>query len=196
MNRQVNVFPTNIYSLGYLIFIVDDDFVKIFSHDTAGGVFPTVEAASSMNPDKPEAALFSVLDKVEQFRDNSNLLHFKLCYPLLQNLPGLEASSPCNEWVQSSNPARAATISGFQAISLAFPNNGHGEAWAGLGRSAGARTLVEDTPTEEGAGWMALGATQYNYPQSRTIPGPWLRDITKVELYIHAGAIVNPYNFP
>ena len=76
--------------------------MKIFSHDTAGGLFPTVEAALAMNPDTPEAALFSVLDRVEQYRDpdNSNLLHFKLCYPLLHNIPGLEASSPCNEWLQ------------------------------------------------------------------------------------------------
>ena len=55
---------------------------------------------------------------------------------------------------------------------------------------------MEDTPTEEEAWWMAIGATQYNYQQSRTIPGPWLRDITRVELYVHTGAIVNPYNFP
>ena len=55
---------------------------------------------------------------------------------------------------------------------------------------------MEDTPTEEEAWWMAIGATQYNYQQSRTIPGPWLRDVTKVELYVHTGAIVNPHNFP
>ena len=97
--------------------------------------------------------------------------------------------------LQSSNPATTATITGFRAISLAFPKNGQGEPWAGLGRSAGARTLVEDTPTEEEAWWMAIGATQYNYQQSRTIPGPWLRDITKVELYVHTGVMETPNNF-
>ena len=77
-------------------------------------------------------------------------------------------------------------ITGFKRIRLAFPQNGLGLPWAGLGNSqmgSLGNTLMDDSGSRP-SWWMAIGATKYNPPKYKTIPGPWLRDVKKVELYV------------
>ena len=92
-------------------------YVKIFSHNTAGGLFLSTTDALSKNTDNPTANLFSILNKLENYRDKDGNFQFKLCYPEV---------GKCNEWIQSSNPAKETTIRGFRAISLDFTKNGAG----------------------------------------------------------------------
>ena len=88
----------------------DESFKKVFSHNSAGGLFSDRDDAMYKNPDNPEADLFSVLYRLEDFRDDDGNFHFKLCYPELTGVGG----GRCNEWIQSSNPATEGTIAGFQ----------------------------------------------------------------------------------
>ena len=54
-------------------------FMKVFSHDTQGGLFSSQDEAASKNADKPfTAQLFSTLDQLENFRDREGNFHFKL----------------------------------------------------------------------------------------------------------------------
>ena len=75
-------------------------FVKIFNHDTSGGLFYSTQDALSKNPDNPDAKLFSVLNKLQDYRNHEGNFHFKLCYPEVAGASG----GHCNEWFQSSNP--------------------------------------------------------------------------------------------
>ena len=159
------------------------DFVKVFGHDTAGGLFSSQEEALSSNPATPSAALYSALDTLESYRGREGGFRLRLCYPELTG----EGGGQCNEWVQTSNPASEVAVTGFQATSLAFPSNSYDEAWAGLGvsPSSAARTFMDDAP-ERGWWWCAVGARSY-YPVNQnvtTIPGPKGHPVTKVELYV------------
>ena len=77
-------------------------FVKVFSHDTGGGLFSSQEEALNKNPDNPDAELFSILDQLENYRDHEGILHFKLCYPELTGVGG----GHCNEWTQTLTSIR------------------------------------------------------------------------------------------
>ena len=70
---------------------------KVFSHDTAGGLFANLEEGKQKNTDNEDAALFSILYNLESMRNDEGMFHFKLCYP-----ERTEYQFPCNEWIQSS----------------------------------------------------------------------------------------------
>ena len=72
----------------------------MFSHDTAGGMFSSTEEALSKNPDNPEAPLYSILSKLESYRNADGSFHFKICYPEKK----AAKLGHCNEWIQTSNP--------------------------------------------------------------------------------------------
>ena len=63
-----------------LIFIVE--WIKIFSHNTSGGLFKSIEDALSKNVDDPEALLYSKLNLLDDLRSAGGF-HFAVCYPEL-----------------------------------------------------------------------------------------------------------------
>ena len=174
-------------SLNALFFL---GYLKVFSHNTSGGLFSNKAGVLESNPTNSNADLFSILYKLEEFKDSNGNFHFKLCYPELKGIGG----KSCNEWIQSSNPFTAHTITGFRAIHLAFEKNSYYQPWAGLGRNLPnlqRNTLIDDAPTR-GNYYSAIGAFTY-WPDStkRTIPGPSPNAVTKVELYVfHLGTVL------
>ena len=132
------------------------------------------------NPDNPNADLYSILDRLEDFRDGDDKFQFKLCYP---GLAPVGDKGNCNEWIQTSNPATESTITGFEAISLAFVLDSYEKPWRGLGRnlaSLQSSTLIDDSPSES-YWWSAIGAfTTYE----NGIPGPNPNVVRKVELFV------------
>ena len=80
----------------------------MFYHNTRGGFFSSEADVLRKNVDNPNADLFSILDQLEDYR-TGGLFHFKLCYPELVGVNGLNG---CNEWIQTSNPAMESTITG------------------------------------------------------------------------------------
>ena len=127
--------------------------------------------------------MFSILDQLENYRNAEGNFHLKLCYPEATG----EDGGHCNEWVQTSNPATDTTITGFQAISLAFKLDGYRNPWVGLGRSPAGytQTFMDDAPSRS-HWWSAIGSTSY-FGGSDTIPGPLPNKIKKVEIYVKRG---------
>ena len=164
----------------------------MFSHDTSEGLFTNDEDALSKNPDDPSAKLYSILYQLEDFRGADGSFHFKLCYPEVIGIGG----SSCNEWIQTSNPATARTITGFKAITLAFTKASRDTQWSGIGKSVAGDTFIDDAPTIS-SWWTAIGAFKY-YPVSSgsgKIPGPTPNAVTKVELYVKQGPGICMFNF-
>ena len=128
--------------------------MKIFSHNLAGGLFDSSNDALKRNQNNPDALLFSKLNFLEGYRNKEGKFHFKICFPEIKG-------NNCNEWKQTSNPATEGKIRGFQKIKLAFPKNGAGGSWGGLGRSElhSSHTLMDDTGSAP-YWWMAVGASR------------------------------------
>ena len=156
--------------------ITSTKWTKVFSHDTAGGLFSSDEDALLKNPDDSEAKLFSILSRLETFRLEDGSFHLRLCYPGLTN-----SSIPCNEWTQTSNPATQCTITGFQPIHITFNSSGARQAFGGLGISDTTQTLIDDTG-EGGSWWGAIGAMSYHEGDGN-IPGPIDQVVRRVELH-------------
>ena len=152
----------------------------MFSHNTAGGMFSSTEEALSKNPDNPEAPLYSILSKLESYRNADGSFHFKICYPEKM----AAKLGHCNEWIQTSNPVTEGNIKGFKKIYLAFPKNGGGRDWVGIGKTGKSGPSLIDDTASAASWWMAIGATGNNPAGSKNIPGPWLNNVKKVELYV------------
>ena len=153
----------------------------VFKHDTAGGVFGSVEEALNKNPDNPDAPLFSILDQMETFRTDWGVFHLNLCY-----------GAKCNVWKQTSNPVTESNITGFVSDGpgdgLAYEYNGLNESWAGLGRNLDTSvTLIDDTPLSAETSWFAIGALKND--SSGKIWGPLGNFIRKVTLKVQVQEI-------
>ena len=151
--------------------------IKVYSHNVAGGVFADHDEAKKKNIDDENSKLFSILYNLESMRNYDEVFHFKLCYPELTLF-----SYPCNEWKQSSNPVVDATITGFQAITLTFPKNGVDDPFGGLGLSPQSfgNTLIDDTP-DHSFWWMTIGTLKMIGVK---IPGPAGNLVKRNELYV------------
>ena len=166
-------------------------FAKVFSHDSSSGEFFASQSdALNKNSDNPDAALFSILDQLEDFRQSDGRFHFKLCYP--EVTWGVDGKK-CNEWYQTSNPATETTITGFEAIDLAFTINSFEKPWSGIGRSPSKwpYALIDDAPSESNW-WTSIGATR-SFGSASTFPGPYTGSsnynpattpVSKVELLV------------
>ena len=155
-------------------------YIRIFGHNTEGGLFSSKTDALLKNIENPSSFLFSILQLLENYRGKDGNFQFKLCYPEV---------GKCNEWIQTSNPAKETTIRGFKAISLEFTKNSLQNDWAGLGKNADGTALIDDAPEDE-SGFCAIGATTY-WPEKFQIPGPFYRGpgsssggISEVNLYL------------
>ena len=155
----------------------------MFAHNTSGGLFADLEDAKNKNSEQENSTLFSILDQLEKFRDTQGNFQFKICYPELTYTP----ISPCNEWVQSSNPLYESTITGFKSLRIAFPKTSIGGSFTGLALSSSGFTLIDKTPSH--SHWFfAIGALQY-WGGKDTIPGPhnsngWADAVRNVELFV------------
>ena len=161
-------------------------YTKVFSHDTSGGLFSSINEVLKSNPENPNADLFSILYRLEDFRNSEGNFQFKLCYSEIKGINGRS----CNEWIQSSNPATDSIITGFKPKSLAFVKNGINQDWKGLGINLGRHlcySLIDDTPTYW-TWFSAIGAFRY-WGGQNTILGPRVEPYrskspsTKVELF-------------
>ena len=104
--------------------------VKVFRHYSNKEFFSSKEDALNKNGYNPEADLFSILHKLEDYRSSDGKFRFRLCYPREKYKDGKN----CNEWIQSSNPALSDIIRDFQPIDLAWNKDGYGKPWRGLGK--------------------------------------------------------------
>ena len=126
------------------------------------------------------------MGQLEGLRGSDGKFHFKLCYPELNHY-----SFPCNEWLQTSNPATESTITGYQGLHVTFGGSGYNHAFGGLAVSPPSvnETWIDATPPSW-IWWYAIGCFKYHNGKPN-IPGPVDStggySITKVELYVQIG---------
>ena len=149
---------------------------KIFSHDTAGGLFANHDEAKQKNINDESADLFSILYDLESMRNDDGMFHFKLCYP---------EQSGCNEWIQSSNPLLESTVTGYADVNLTWTKSGLNGPFQGLGLSppSASKNLIDDLPNHAN-NYMSIGTMTY-WGDTNTIPGPKeVGKVKKVEWYV------------
>ena len=118
---------------------------------------------------------FSMLGKLEDYRNIEGKFHLKICYPEWVSQSKINGKC-CNEWKQTSNPVIETNMenNGFENISLAFTTNGLDKAWKGLGKSESPETYTRIDDTGNGNEWcMAVGAMKYEPQDEKYIPGPY-----------------------
>ena len=157
----------------------------------SGGFFNGAADTMSKNPDDENARLFSILDQLERLSSSLGVFRLRQCYP--------EYDEPkCNEWVQSSNPAKESIITGFKAINWVRTKNSKGEPFGGLGLNEKYQpnydALIDDVPKEDPDGAchcsheIGSGADGYPTFEHPRIPGPSdagdKEKVKKVELYM------------
>jgi hypothetical protein len=91
----------------------------------------------SLNPTKPSAPMFSVMDSLEGLRTNDSQLQFKMNWP---DPTGKEEQV----WKQTSNPyansqARVSGVTGYEAVSCPQTAN----AWGGLEANLAGESLLD-----------------------------------------------------
>ena len=145
--------------------------------------------------DNTATETFSMLGKLEDYRNIEEKFHLKICYPD-RVAQSEESGKCCNEWKQTSNPVNEGNITGFEEISLAWKKNCAGSDWHGLGREGQfTHTLIDDTGEKEK--WcMAVGAIKFepdNNDPVKYIPGPYNkktnepRKVQIVEMLVRTG---------
>lgn len=107
---------------------------RLFVHKTSGGFWSGLDA-SSHNVDDPTADLYSVLEKLEDFRGGDGKFKLRI------NWPDLGAGK--NIWKQSLNPVTTPGMSptnpvaGYEALDIDYTSN----SWGGLDNSSGSTFL-------------------------------------------------------
>lgn len=153
---------------------------KIYSLNTAGGLFANLDDAKKKNIDDPEADLFSRLYELDSMRNWEGVFHFKLCYP---ELASSTINFPCNEWTQTSNPLTESKITGFAAINLTWTRDGMNDLFHGLGLSSccSSANLIDGNPFRDW--WYSIGTIAY-WGCATCVTGPGRTPVKMVELYV------------
>jgi len=107
----------------------------VFNHNIAGGYFSNATDAMSKNPSVPTSNLYSILDRLDEFKANDRYI-FKI------NWPGYV---PRNIWVQTTNPTIDQPIQGYVGLQIDATDRG----WGGLERNCSAacvNSLMDGSP--------------------------------------------------
>lgn len=137
----------------------------VYNHNTAGGYFSGAADVPSKNPGTPTANLYSILNKLDDFKANGRYL-FKM------NWPGYNQR---NIWAQTTNPVIDQPVAGYVPISVDATTN----YWAGLERNCAVNC---DSSFIDGSvnhvNWFyaigsiaAYGATTPGIPSAEAITG-------------------------
>jgi hypothetical protein len=166
--------------------ILGYSWVTVFHHDTAGGMFPhgtgrNREEVINYNEDDPEADRYSILDKMEKYRQKDGLFHIRLCYPTYSQL------FPCNEWTQSSNFVEDSEITDFKAIEITFEKSYYNAEFAGLKKETG---YYRSYIWSNGLHWWFGIGYGYSCSTCRWMTGAYgYGSVQVLDVYLAAGTI-------
>ena len=181
-----------LYTSALLNIVLGLSWLKVFSHNTAGGMFPNGEnhpdrlEVLNFNDDDPDAYLYSILDQMEEYR-KEGVFHIKLCYPEYPE------DFPCNEWSQSSNFVDETDVTDYSPIQISYLEAGWGNTdFAGLKKMVGwyrGYFLISPYSWYFGIGYGYSGGTTFEGAGGK----PW---VSKLEVYLLAGkTIVEEKNY-
>ena len=132
----------------------------------------------------------SRMSDLEMARGTDGNFHFKLCYPELAEAVPYE--DPCNEWIQSSNPATTNTVKDYKKIRIPFTDNGDGDDFNGLSLSVAPRDEPWANISASGESpWYCIEIKKFRSKSSKEFPGPLLMGVktwvTTVQLFVQTG---------
>ena len=141
------------------------------------GFYQSKDAWRLHNEDDPTNDNYSILENLEDYRDDDGKLHFKLVWPQSSTYTGNQ------EWKQTSNPVSATSggVSGYEAIDINYTS----QMWGGLEYNTGGSSLL-DGSVNHGHWYYAVGSTG---SWGAGIPGPESPGETRVELYVKSNVI-------
>jgi hypothetical protein len=118
----------------------------VYNHNIAGGYFANAADVPSKNPGTPTANLYSILNKLDDFKSNGRYI-FKI------NWPGY---NPRNIWAQTTNPTIDQAVAGYVPLSVNSTTN----YWAGLERNCaiGCASSYIDGSVNHANWFYALGS--------------------------------------
>ena len=149
-------------------------------------LFKDLKEAENKNAENETANLFSILDQLEKYRDCNGDLHLKLCYPELAG----NFTDPCNEWIQSSNPATDSIIKGYKPIKITFRSTNKDFPGLGLTQRGKATSLIEDFPYIKNGRSFSIGTIKET---NGKVQGPNEYMVEQVELFVNPGKISHKF---
>ena len=147
-----------IYSCNFLSVFLGYTWVKVFSHDVLGGMFPSLyideEEVKNFNNDDPDAYRYSILDQIENYRKDG-LFHIRICYPFY------EEEFPCNEWTQSSNFFTKNDVVDYQPIRITYNESSRGVEFKGLRKILYSLSLIVNSNSFDYSFGLGFGVRYY-----------------------------------
>eukprot|EP01052_Picozoa_sp_SAG31_P024616 SAG31_NODE_2108_length_6427_cov_7.816688_2_plen_856_part_00 len=148
---------------------------KLIFRQTAG-THKKTDKWRSVHPGNPEKRNFSILDRMETFRDTQGVFKFKMRWE------GCNRDKP-QIWSQTSNPLTSNNVvEGYTPIDVPYPldNERNGDEFRGL--AAGHPSALLNGSKRDDRWWWAVGSQDKFF--NDTIPGPDGQGAKKTELFV------------
>ena len=147
---------------------------KLIFRQTAG-TYKKLEKWRSVNPEDPSKRNFSILDRMETFRDAQGAFTFKMQW------------AGCNRdkaqlWSQTSNPLTSENlVEGYTPIDVPYPADDQPDQFRGL--AAGHPSALLNGSKRDDRWWWAVGSV-HDF-QNQAIPGPDAQSAKQTELFVY-----------
>jgi hypothetical protein len=148
-----------------------------------GGTYKPIDEWRSVNPGDRKAPNFSVLDRMERFKNKQGVFKFKMQWQ------GCDRDKP-QIWSQTSNPLTSKnSVEGYTAIDVPYPlADCRTDQFHGL--AAGHPSALLNGQKDDNRWWWAVGSAQHFV--GNTIPGPdgQCAKVTELYAYIDAPPVI------
>jgi len=145
--------------------------ILVFKQKGASLYYSSATDALEENVGNIGKNLYSILNKLEDFRSTDGKFRLKLCYPRtgsgepLNNIKAQTSGEQCNEWRQTSNPISSTSVSGVERVDMAWNSGG----FPGLKLSNDASCLLNSANNNDDD---CIGAKDKDTASTGHWPGP------------------------
>ena len=147
---------------------------KLIFRQTAG-TYKQVDKWRLVNPEDPGKRNFSILDRMETFRDAKGVFTFKMQWE------GCNRDQP-QVWSQTSNPLTSKNlVEGYTPIDVPYPADDAPDQFRGL--AAGHPSALLNGSKRDDRWWWAVGSMHDFH--NHGIPGPDAQSAKKTELFVY-----------
>ncbi len=144
-----------------------------------GGTYQKLDKWRSVNPEEPDRPNFSILDRMETFRDAQGAFKFKMRWE------GCNSDKP-QVWSQTSNPLTSENlVEGYTPIDVPYHADDQGpNQFRGL--ATGHSSALLNGSQHDDRWWWAVGSVHdFATHSASSIPGPDMQSAKKTELFVY-----------